>query len=1064
MKPISLTISGFASYAELMPTIYFDKFESTGLFVIAGETGTGKTSIFDAMCFALYGKAASPDRDVNYLACDFAKDGVKSFVEFVFEHQGKTYTIKRFAPRKYIKHKRNGDVVEEFKDEAKPVMTCSDGSVVDGLKEVNKAVEALVQMNMDQFKQIALIAQGEFKTLLTTKTKERTAILRNLFSTQKYVKLQENLREKTAEHEKMAEDTARQILNCFSLVSTSVESMYKEELADLIDKTAGKNNAILLENMLSLTQSIIEEDETLAPVQEKLADIAKEASDEAKKNLLAAEDNNRKIERRNQAQAAFGELENQLPHQKECKEKADRLKKAAMEVQPKESEYVTSRNAVADTETRIADIQTRLMNAKSTVEAKKVTLEQTSERRPDIEKLQMEIRKINDAKDDYTIRDNTVKSVDRLTKQKVELEQNIAKKRTDVTNFSSQIQALVEEVEALKNKPVEAQAQESVWNNWKKLLKEIEAADEAYTKDLAGKKRAWEDAAERCKQRMTDFELEDEACKAYAKRLDLNRAGILAKTLEKGCACPVCGSMEHPAPAHFIGEHVSQEELDELTKALETSRKRKDEAVTASENAKTAFLEKADSVRNQILNCLENELYNREMYSGKTPEELAECLQAEESEVKTSIEEEFAKLGQLRAEADAFTLKSELLSAKREDLKASEEKVKTFNEQLSTVTSELATMQERLNGLSKLPFENWEQAEEESKRLNMKMTGLQQAIERAEKEYHSAKEVFDTLDGRLKSEGERLTSNREKLVITKQGYFEEITKQGFLDEEDYRSVVAERGNLDRLQEEITAFERKYASTKAAKDIAEREACGLVPVEVETLQNIVEECESKATEAQNTFLQTRNRIEANRKQYEAMKAQQPNYDKYIKIYNTYNRLSTLVNGSGSGSKITLEQYIQGVGFDAILVAANRRLAEMSGNQFELKRSERDADKRSENFLNLDVENRFVGTVKPVGNLSGGESFMAALSLALGLSDTISMNLGGIQMDALFIDEGFGTLDKNLIGKAMEVLTKLSEGNKIVGVISHREELIKAIPQQILVEKKDNCSKFTIVCED
>jgi exonuclease SbcC len=180
----------------------------------------------------------------------------------------------------------------------------------------------------------------------------------------------------------------------------------------------------------------------------------------------------------------------------------------------------------------------------------------------------------------------------------------------------------------------------------------------------------------------------------------------------------------------------------------------------------------------------------------------------------------------------------------------------------------------------------------------------------------------------------------------------------------------------------------------------------------------------------------------------------------KEYAICQRLYNLVKGQTGNGRITLEQYIQAAGFDGILKAANRRLLPMSNGQFELYRQEDAPGKKSNTFLDLEVQDNYSGHRRPVGNLSGGESFQASLSLALGLSDTISSNLGGIQMDALFVDEGFGTLDRKSMESAMDILTGLSGSRKLVGIISHREELMETIPQQIRVQKTRDGSQILV----
>ncbi len=203
-----------------------------------------------------------------------------------------------------------------------------------------------------------------------------------------------------------------------------------------------------------------------------------------------------------------------------------------------------------------------------------------------------------------------------------------------------------------------------------------------------------------------------------------------------------------------------------------------------------------------------------------------------------------------------------------------------------------------------------------------------------------------------------------------------------------------------------------------------------------------------------------RLSNNKKAYDNISAKSAELENSRKAHNIYKRLYELVRGTTGNGKITLEQYIQAAGFDGIIAAANKRLLPMSDGQFELFRQEDSIGKKSSNFLELEVLDNYTGHRRPVGNLSGGESFKASLSLALGLSDTVSSKLGGIQMDALFIDEGFGTLDRKSIDSALDILINLSGANKLVGIISHREELMEAIPQQIKIKKLKDGSHISV----
>ena len=262
------------------------------------------------------------------------------------------------------------------------------------------------------------------------------------------------------------------------------------------------------------------------------------------------------------------------------------------------------------------------------------------------------------------------------------------------------------------------------------------------------------------------------------------------------------------------------------------------------------------------------------------------------------------------------------------------------------------------------------------------------------------------------------------------------------------------------EQTINDYYQKVETNKARLAEASREAEGRAPIDVDALKEAAEAQNNLVEEIRKDAGAVRYRMQTNREKQENITSQRGIYEEAGRKYTINARLYSLVRGQTGNGKITLEQYIQASGFDGIIAAANRRLRPMSDGQYELYRQEDSLGKRSNTFLNLEVLDNYTGHRRPVGNLSGGESFKASLSLALGLSDTVSSNLGGIQMDALFVDEGFGTLDRKSIENAMDILVNLSGANKLVGIISHREELMENIPQQIRVTKTRNGSTIEI----
>ena len=287
-----------------------------------------------------------------------------------------------------------------------------------------------------------------------------------------------------------------------------------------------------------------------------------------------------------------------------------------------------------------------------------------------------------------------------------------------------------------------------------------------------------------------------------------------------------------------------------------------------------------------------------------------------------------------------------------------------------------------------------------------------------------------------------------------------MSKSKFESVDEMLKLVLSEEKISEIDKEIGDYKQDVTTNKQQIKDAEKDAEGRKVIDIEALKEKCETGQSDVAGKQRVVNTIENRLKGNTDKLEKIRSQESELEKARKENNICTRLYNLVKGTTGNGKITLEQYIQAAGFDGIIAAANRRLLPMSDRQYELYRQEDSLGKKSNTFLDLEVLDNFTGHRRPVGSLSGGESFKASLSLALGLSDTVSSNIGGIQMDALFIDEGFGTLDRNSIENAMEILINLSGTSKLVGIISHREELMENIPQQIRVRKTMDGSQLTI----
>jgi exonuclease SbcC len=408
----------------------------------------------------------------------------------------------------------------------------------------------------------------------------------------------------------------------------------------------------------------------------------------------------------------------------------------------------------------------------------------------------------------------------------------------------------------------------------------------------------------------------------------------------------------------------------------------------------------------------------------------------------------------LKRDTEALSLaqgeKTEELKALRESYIAQKQKNET----------DLVQCETELKAIGDLPFENWKAAAEERDKAAAEAAGIFAAIEEAVKNRQDADQKAAELRASISTLKENLSAQKKEEEKLRGELDEALSAHGFASDEEMKRCAVTEKEIADSEKTINDYYQKVETNKARLAEASREAEGRAPIDVKALKEAAEAQNNLVEEIRKDAGAVRYRMQTNREKQENITSQRGIYEEAGRKYTINARLYSLVRGQTGNGKITLEQYIQASGFDGIIAAANRRLRPMSDGQYELYRQEDSLGKRSNTFLNLEVLDNYTGHRRPVGNLSGGESFKASLSLALGLSDTVSSNLGGIQMDALFVDEGFGTLDRKSIENAMDILVNLSGANKLVGIISHREELMENIPQQIRVTKTRNGSTIEI----
>lgn len=886
MKPIKLKISAFGPYAGEMPEIDFEQFQERGLFLICGDTGAGKTTIFDAISFALFGVTSGSYRDTKNLRSEYADGACESYVEFTFSHQERMYRVYRQPSYERPKQRGSGVITEK----ERAVLSVENEDPIEGVKQVNEKIRDILCLDEKQFKQIVMIAQGEFRNLLNAKTEERTAILRTIFMTGGYRNMEFQLKSRmdACNDKKTAVESSIVQYFCDALAGDEDENAAR--LRELQEKSLRSNSVWNLDELLEVLSELIEHDrETLAGKKEILLQ-EEQSLESAKENLALAETNNEFIRRLDQLVKKRDLL---LERKYEISALSDRLKRkktAIYEVKPDYDAWVSKVAEVKQIETETQKREVRLASARREAISVNERMEEMLKKEPRAEKLKQQAEKIDAVLDERVPR-------------------------------------------------------------YKEKQKELEQKQNVFQKARV----SYEEAVK--------FRVHAEAV------LENCRAGILAMHLKEGEKCPVCGSLHHPELARLPKESVSEEELRKLKKEEQAAADKKENALAEAERTKATLHEMEEQMRIDLL---------------------------------VSLEAEYGDWEAAKRIRDA----------------------------------------------------SWREAK-----------SIMDQIEKAREAKQRADRVIAEETSALELLKNTTEKRREEETELRKAFESSLSEHLFADEEEFsmflpKGAVSPQRWIEADEKVIRDYEMDMNTNSHQIIQAREDAKGKEFIPLEELRQKVASQKQRVQELQREEKQIEFRISANGDKYQHMTGQRKALENARKDHGICRRLYELVKGQTKNGKITLEQYIQAAGFDQIIQAANRRLLPMSDGQYELYRKEDALGKKSNTFLDLEVLDHYTGHRRPVGNLSGGESFKASLSLALGLSDTVSSNLGGIQMDALFVDEGFGTLDRKSIDHAMDILVNLSNSNKLVGIISHREELLENIPQQIRVTKTRGGSQIEI----
>ena len=855
MQLKKLTLQAFGPFKDKVVIDFEDKKIDKGLLLISGDTGAGKTTIFDAICYALYGQTSGEKRTANSLRSDWASPDIDTFVDLEFYYKNKVYEVKR-SPE-YSRRKKNGD------GETKQAPTAEinlDGRVVTKVTDVTKEIEQLIGLDYKQFRQVAMLSQGEFTKFLLASSEEKTTIFRKIFGTEFYDLLQNKLKSNRLIKE---EEIKR--------VKDKIDTE-KKNLEPIIDVFGLSNE----ETVTTLNNKIKEDNDTVL-----LTKAGRDKKNEEKTKLSTELTN-------------LNKLNKDITTYQKAKEDLDKLLLSNPNIKEEKEKY--------DYNVKIASTITNLLDGLNK-DSKSLENKKTKEvqNKKDLETKQKE----------YKEKEEQFKKLDTYSK--------------DVDKLNNDINDLIN-----KNKD---------YDNYLNKIAELNNAEKEY------------------KVMCDSYDKQNALYENMKRKYYLNISVEIADTLIDGEECPVCGSKEHPKKAIATECEYTKEDIEHAEKQLKNiDGLRKTNEATIEQVRKTI---KEYNIPENIDVSLEKEK-NTELLDKKRKE-------------KENLDNEFKKLSNEKQKLSS-------------DIKSYEDNIKIYADDIKLLEENIKDYNIRLDNVYKDNNTNYE-------------------------DYMSKK--LDRYDlSELKSKIETFDNTKKDLESTIKLLEHDVKDKKVVD------VSEKEKQLISINEEYKSLDDMYTKLNASLE-----------------------------KLKSSTLNIEKYLEENKKI-------QSEYD-VIKV------LSDTANGSLTGKqRITFENYVQSYFMQTVLVEANKRLIKMTDSRYELKRKETEVKLNAKTGLDFSIFDSYTGKERDVASLSGGEKFKASLALALGLSDAISNNRGGIKIDSLFIDEGFGSLDSESLNQALNILSDLSGNDKLVGVISHVSELMSRIDNKILVNKTNTGSIVNI----
>lgn len=1003
MMPISLTLSAFGPYPDTI-TIDFESFQEDGLFLITGPTGSGKTMIFDAMIFALYGKTSGQIRQTDSLRCDHALNEIPTFVEFSFSLHQQNYTIKR-NPKYYLEGKKTPK-------QPSALLTLPDGKMVEGIKEVNQKMISLLGVDDQQFKQICMIAQGEFTKLIMASSDEREKVLRELFHSETYQKLEEKLK------------------------------VHLKTYQDKYDLLLNKRKDLMQELQVEDHQEYLSKQTKLIASQQKEYDDLKKDLDQKKQQLQLYRLQNQRLIQLKDLKQQFQDLKKQENDYQELNKTVDTLKKA-QETNYLYISYIKQQKKLQTLKLNQEDFLKQLKKLEKDYQEKKVQADFLDYKQQTKEKLQNQIQETKQLINQIYQYQNDYQNLQTLKQQYRMLDEEhklFLKKKEKFENGLQRDQERIQSEQQVQSKYELIKQQYVRLNEQKVKVHQLSDYYDQILKlnenksDLQEEYTVVEKQVDHEKMQYNQME------KLYFRK----QAGIFALQLKEDQPCPICGSLHHPHPAQIEKEGITKEKLDQQAKKVKQQEHRLQDILQKIllSNQKKEMLVKQTKQLSSELNIQEEiskEIFIKEL----------DHLSKDEKRMKKEyleLQDELKYIQKLKKSV-ALSLK-DMSTYESKELKQAQslENIQVQIHQLSGKLDD-SLRQYEIGEVNK----NYQQVQKEYRQLSLEIETIQQDYEKVKNKYLEIKTKISSLN---------------QQIIQEQEIYDELDNKyhtaldAFINEEEFLNLKTQINQISILEKKYQDYLISLKSLNEQIISLENEVKDSTYVDLSSLSETIKEVNQQLREKNDDLEKLKIDYSLKEKMIKDIQKINQQLEKDEDTYQIYLDLYNLASGKNN-ARVSIERYVLATYFENMLIYANVIMKQLSQGRYQLLRKNDAGKGRSQQGLELDVFDQESGNIRSIKTLSGGESFKAALSLALGLSRMVQDYAGGIELNTLFIDEGFGSLDSQSLDQAMNCLMELHHENKLIGIISHVSDLKDRIERQLVVERKQKQSVIQMI---